>query len=482
MSPISRLEQSTVHLGGAFKKRPQKTWLVSLLILFLWSPISALGNICGTDYQNFNPTTGGLDFITVHSSETLKPCVGNFGFFTNYAVNSLTYSKTINSNIVAGEKPSDSLLYADFSLGFGLAKNWDMGINIPLVVDQQIKNPYYVSYFDKTGVTEVKLNTKYRFVGNEKGGFAAVFSINNNLIQDNPFAGSGASPTLNLDLVADSTFGNFAVGANIGYRKRTPGDPIPNQPFLPLKDQYTYSIAASILMAAIDTKLVGEIYGAQAAKKSDQDLDKSLKTLETVVGLKHDWNSKLALHLGAGAEILDSVGGPDWRVYAGINYAFGPICKSEQQVTRVAPVKNLPTLPLLPLEPEEDEETLTPEIFEGKAPEVYRIRAEVLFDTDSDYIRTDDVPEIDDLINELNRKGFKKMVIDGHTDSVGKEAYNLDLSKRRANRLISFLSKRYRVNLNKMEARGFGESRPIASNNNYQGRQKNRRVEFNIYR
>lgn len=56
--------------------------------------VSAHANVVGTDMQNFNTITSGLDFVTVESSETLRPGVVNLGLFFNYAVNTLPYFQT----------------------------------------------------------------------------------------------------------------------------------------------------------------------------------------------------------------------------------------------------------------------------------------------------------------------------------------------------------------------------------------------------
>lgn len=58
-----------------------------LLSLFLLADFSASANMIGSDAQNFSPTQDGLDFVTVHSSETLDPGILNLGFFVNYAQN-----------------------------------------------------------------------------------------------------------------------------------------------------------------------------------------------------------------------------------------------------------------------------------------------------------------------------------------------------------------------------------------------------------
>lgn len=454
-----------------------RSFLTALILL--WGAL-ANANICGTDYQNFNPTTSGLDFVTVHSSETLKPCLISMGLFFNYAKNSLTYSKNL-PGITAGDKPGDSIVGGDLSIGMGLTDNWDVGLSLPMVLSQELNSPYYVSAFDKKGLTEVKLGTKYRFSGDDSGGFAGVFSINNNLIENNPFAGSGAGPTLNFELVADTTWNRWAVAGNIGYRKRNPGRDIPNQPFVPMQDQYIYSLATSYLFPSIDTKVIFEFYGSRATKAVDQQTDKSLNASEILLGLKHDWSSRLALNLGGSAEVLDSIGSPDFRIYAGMNYAFGLSCENSKAVVEKAEYPRPLKTPISDAG-DVDDHNYPVERFEGKLPEIYRFPAEVLFAFDSDRIRNIVIPDIENLIRELKSGGFKRLVIEGHTDSVGARSYNQGLSERRARQVRQYLIDKYYVLPERVFTKGYGEDRPIADNGNFQGRQKNRRVEFKIWR
>ncbi|MGV3625315.1 MAG: OmpA family protein [Archangium sp.] len=74
---------------------------------------------------------------------------------------------------------------------------------------------------------------------------------------------------------------------------------------------------------------------------------------------------------------------------------------------------------------------------------------------------------------------IKKIRIEGHTDSVGNDASNLKLSQRRADSVMSALLKRG-IDPSRMEAVGFGETKPIASNSTAAGKAENRRTEFNI--
>lgn len=68
--------------------------------------------------------------------------------------------------------------------------------------------------------------------------------------------------------------------------------------------------------------------------------------------------------------------------------------------------------------------------------------------------------------------------IAGHTDNVGSVENNLRLSQERAEAVKQFLTKFYGITTERLDARGYGESEPVASNETEEGRAKNRRVVF----
>jgi outer membrane protein OmpA-like peptidoglycan-associated protein len=425
----------------------------------------AFANICGTDYQNFNPTTNGLDFVTVQSSETLKPCIINMGLFFNYASNSLTYSRTLNAGFQNGQKGHDKTLGADLSLGMGLTDRWDVGLNVPAILSQTVEDDYYVASYGNTGVTEIKANTKYHILGDDNGGLAAILSVNKNLMSDNPFAGKNSGPTWNLELAADTTLAEkWAVAFNIGYRLRDKGDPIDNTPFIPMGNQWIYSTAASYLISSLDTKVIAEIYGSRPAEKIDQDTDRSLNSLEGLLGIKYDATSSLAIHVGGTAQLDNSLGGPDWRAYVGMNWAFGAGCEK-----KAAP-------PVISQEP------IPSETEKPSNVEAIQLDVELLFKWNTEKIDEKQFENLDPILQEALKNPFDRVVVEGHTDSVGVEVYNLDLSQRRAKNVRDLLITKYKLPGEKVEAMGFGETRPIADNGNFQGRRKNRRVEIKIYR
>jgi hypothetical protein len=165
--------------------------------------------------------------------------------------------------------------------------------------------------FAQTGMTEIRLNTKYRLFGNQDSGLAAVASVNFNQIQDNPFAGENAGPTYNFELAADTTWGRYAVGANVGYRIRNPGDPIAGVPVEPLEDQWIASTAVSYLLRGYDVKLIGELFGSFPVEQSDFATDRDLSSLEALIGMKMDLTPSLAWHAGGGTEVIHGTSSPD---------------------------------------------------------------------------------------------------------------------------------------------------------------------------
>ncbi len=100
------------------------------------------------------------------------------------------------------------------------------------------------------------------------------------------------------------------------------------------------------------------------------------------------------------------------------------------------------------------------------------------FDHNSDNIRPESLFDLDRLAAALQPFPKAKLSIEGHTDDVGKDDLNLDLSRRRAEAVRNYLiSQGCPVSI---VANGFGETRPIAPNTAETGRQANRRVEFKV--
>lgn len=105
----------------------------------------------------------------------------------------------------------------------------------------------------------------------------------------------------------------------------------------------------------------------------------------------------------------------------------------------------------------------------------------ILFDFDKYLIKDSIKPSLSTLARALEKNRDIYMKIDGYTDFIGTESYNLDLSVKRARAIKNFLVQKGVVN-NNISIEGYGEQNPLASNETSHGRAKNRRVEFIISR
>jgi outer membrane protein len=99
----------------------------------------------------------------------------------------------------------------------------------------------------------------------------------------------------------------------------------------------------------------------------------------------------------------------------------------------------------------------------------------LLFDFDSAELRPESITELERVVKFMGDVPFAKTMVEGHTDSVGPDAYNMSLSDRRAKAVFDYLSSRG-VDPARMSSVGKGETAPIADNKTAEGRQENRRV------
>ena len=103
----------------------------------------------------------------------------------------------------------------------------------------------------------------------------------------------------------------------------------------------------------------------------------------------------------------------------------------------------------------------------------------ILFDTGKSTIRQESYAVLQNIVDIMKEYPNTTFVIEGHTDSVGRDATNQKLSEDRAASVKSYLTT-IGMESSRLISVGYGESRPIASNNTRAGRQENRRVEISL--
>jgi len=114
----------------------------------------------------------------------------------------------------------------------------------------------------------------------------------------------------------------------------------------------------------------------------------------------------------------------------------------------------------------------------GCKPEAIALRG-IYFKTKSADLTSASTATLDHAVSVLNRRSNIHVEVAAHTDSRGRDAYNLDLSNRRAKSVMDYLTS-HGIAASRLTSNGYGETRPVADNATPEGRAKNRRVELRV--
>jgi OmpA-OmpF porin, OOP family len=103
----------------------------------------------------------------------------------------------------------------------------------------------------------------------------------------------------------------------------------------------------------------------------------------------------------------------------------------------------------------------------------------IFFDVDKAVLLPKSFPELDNLVKVMEEYPYITVEIQGHTDWDGSNEHNIDLSQRRAQAVVNYLTQQG-IPAHQFVAKGYGEEKPIDTNATFEGRQNNRRVQFVI--
>lgn len=200
-------------------------------------------------------------------------------------------------------------------------------------------------------------------------------------------------------------------------------------------------------------------------------------------------NTKVSLLDPEGDVMQDFVTGNDgkflFRVYENENYFL--LGETDGFITKRQPYTTVgKSVPLESLKDLVTNITLdTILVLDRKERNKIFVLENIYFGYDSANIRRDAAIELDKLVTLLNDNTDLKIEMGSHTDSIASDAYNIELSQRRAESTVNYLIRKG-IDPNRLVAKGYGESKPIARNTNPDGtdnpvgRQRNRRTEFKI--
>ncbi len=536
-------------------------WFFGINLSFLLISSTGLANIIGSDFQTFNPTTDGLGYSTVESGEIHESGHFNLGLFLDFASNTLPHPAN-------GPGTSDNNRMATNIHGaVGVIKGWSIGFSMTNMINET-SDRNLSSFVADTGREAFRIDSKIRLVNNKTAKLGTLMAVTFNNIDNNPFLGITPGPALALGGFYERySSRNLRWAANLGFRLRNSGDAYPG--IGPIENQFFYSLGLNYLLSSLDTQLIGELYGSSPTNSPLNNTDREFSNLEALLGLKKKFYQRLSGQIGVTRGLYSGLATPDLRIYAGLNWYFGPpedrarvpgqtggkvpgyefrdrdndgIPDRRDRCAGTPPntLVDRTGCPMVAdrgiLDDDFDGVDNAQDECPGTSPKTRvddfgcaiaggAVASLDEVDSDNDGVFdsydlcpdtrrgvpvTDrgcekrEIQKIDlgqlnfitgtDQLTKRSRQRFmkkinvvygikdrvKKIVIEGHTDGVGSAAYNLKLSRLRARTIRRILIKQTGISANLVFSRGYGESRPIATNKTKKGRLLNRRVEMNV--
>jgi outer membrane protein OmpA-like peptidoglycan-associated protein len=225
--------------------------------------------------------------------------------------------------------------------------------------------------------------------------------------------------------------------------------------------------------------------------------------LELLLGLRWGALRNLEMTVGAGPGLTNGFGTPRYRLLAALSYVPGsrPVQVASAPVVTPAPPPPAPAPPppLPPLVARADEtqvdghEATGTLVVNVEAPPPppppaaavvdkgkIHVLEKVNFATNMDNVLPESLHVLDDVFQIMSSdNSIRRMRIEAHTDNRGNASYNKELSERRAKWVKEYLIQKG-LDSSRLDSSGFGQARPIATNDTPEGRASNRRVEFAI--
>ena len=341
-------------------------------------------------------------------------------------------------------------------------------------------------------------------------------------------------PRLTLDYVFPC---GVEAGVNLGYLIREENI----MENLEVDDQLMFGVATNVPLIEDTLYVLGELYGGFTMAADSMDAEEI--PLEGILGFRATPLRNLFLELGGGTGFIEGAGAPDYRLLFSVGYNSGNVgdrdgdgllddvdaCPDDpedfdgwededgcpdpdnDQDGILDVVDECPNNPedfddwededgcpdpdndqdgildvddACPNDPEDfdnwEDEDGCPDIAITVTCERIEFNDRVYFEFDRDVIQERSYPLLNQIAEVIESRPDLLLVrIEGHTDNYGSDEYNLDLSDRRAAAVLAYMTGRGIVP-DRLTSEGFGESRPISTNETNAGRAENRRVEFII--
>ncbi len=394
-------------------------------------------------------------YLSVNGSQTLQPLRYAVGANFHFAKNPLELSGGRGSII-------NSLLIGDFYGGLGITDWWQVSVGVPVAFYEDFNDPSSALTEKSLQMMDVRLESKIRLLDLDRHplGLAVqpfVFfptGKGSRFVGNDSFAG-GVLSAVGMQVIADTNIKNrVQLAANVGYLMKKRDVILGTEQ----DDMLIFGLGANVRTTNwLD--VIGEVHGnANATNLFGRRVE---TPLEADGGLRFHLAHPdgMAVTVGGGVGLGSGFGEPAYRAIVALSYP-------NPKVVDLA----------LPPPPAAPQEEVLAKVENNKIV----IMQPIHFEFNMAVIRPISYPILDAVVNILkSREDISKVRVEGHTDSKGTDAYNNRLSQARADAVKKYLTNQG-IEVSRLVAIGYGESRPIDTNTTEEGRAKNRRVEFTI--
>lgn len=432
------------------RKKLQKVMALTA-VLFSLGPASAWARATSASANIFLPAIDSSPYVTLNGSQTIQPWRYHFGAYFHYAKNPLEVG-------LAGVRRFgviDHLIVGDFFASLGITDWFQVGLSVPVALYEDFNDVAAGTSSKTLRMMDVRLETKFRLLDIDRHhvGIALIpyaffpTGSGSRFVGNNSFAGG-------VKAVIDGRIGSrVQLAANLGYLARdrfvfanTEQD-----------DMFTYGAGISIRAVRDWMDVIAEAYGnTNVTNFFGRQAEMPLE-VDGALRFNLPKPEGLSITAGGGTGLTFGYGSPDFRAFVGVTYP------------------NPKRVYLPPAPPPPPEETLA-KVTKSKIV----ITKKIHFEFDKAVIRPVSFRILDAVVDILKQNSdIRKVRVEGHTDSKGSDAYNMRLSQRRANAVRDYIIA-HGIETERLVAVGYGESKPVDTNDTAEGRARNRRVEFTI--
>lgn len=455
-----------LFIGGIlFFMRSRSKDLRLLIVLFIMSlPGLANAQVAGDpgDFklERLEMAMDGESIITVEGAEVGLKGAGGFHFSLGYADDPLV----LQENTGDGFNRVGSLVGHQLSGSIGgyltFTDNLAFGITLPMVLsqDRDAGDITGLSHLKRGGLSDPRFTLKYQLVEQRDRDFSLAIGANATTpreISNNDYLG-GDGATLSPFVSVARKYSSWRWAMNAGVKLQADSEVVD----LVISDE-TFArlgVAKSWGVNEIGVTVSG-------TSSVDAMFTENSSYSELMTSYSRQYDSGFSSFMGGGVGLNQGFGAPDWRVFAGLRLDVGaPVAKQRQRVEVVPPVET----EVVPIPEPRTKLVLT-------VPDAF-------FAFDKDVVLPQYRAELEEFSQQLMQveKDHPELeafvILAGHTDSIGPNAYNIDLGERRSKAVMQVMLD-FGVGRDKILLISHGENVPIAPNSTAEGRATNRRVE-----